>query len=86
MTTSKICLKNIKKTPAKFTLEEPLFSSAIKNEREKIFVTTNRLIDVKYRLINRKLYQTIGIINLNEIKNWNEIKKSLLWVNINFHA
>ena len=86
MTRSKICLKNIKKTPVKFTLEELLFSSAIKNEREKIFVITNRLIDVKYHLINRKLCQRISIINLNEIKNWNEIKKSLLWVNINFHA
>ena len=34
-------------------------------------------MDAKYGLINRKLYQTIGIINLNEIKNWNEIKKIL---------
>ena len=54
-----------------------MLSSAIKNETEKIFVTTNGLIDAKYGLINGKLYQTIGIINLNEIKNWNEIKKIL---------
>ena len=32
-------------------------------------------MDAKYSLINGKLYQTIGVINLNEIKNWNEIKK-----------
>ena len=43
-------------------------------------------MDAKYGLINRKLYQAIGIINLNEIKNWNEIKKSLRWVNVSFQA
>ena len=43
-------------------------------------------MDAKYGLINRKLYQTIGVINLNKIKNRNEIKKSLRWVNVNFQA
>ena len=62
-----------KKNPIKFTLEGLHFSSAIKNDTEKIFVTSSRLIDAKYSLLNRKLYQTISIINLNEIKNWNDI-------------
>ena len=75
MTRSKICLKNIKKASVKFTIEGLLFSSAIGNDTEKIFVTTSRLIDAKYGLINGKLYQTIGVINLNKIKNWNKIKK-----------
>ena len=44
-----------KKNPAKFTLEGLLFSSAIKNDTEKIFVTTSGLIDGKYNHINRKL-------------------------------
>ena len=52
-----------------------LYSSAIKNKTEKIFVTVGGLMDAKYSLINGKLYQTIALINLNEIKNWNEIKK-----------
>ena len=43
-------------------------------------------MDAKYSLINEKLYQTIGVINLNEIKNWNKMKKSLRWVNVNFQA
>ena len=42
-----------------------------------MFLTTGGLIDAKYGLINGKLYQTIGVINLKEIKNWNEINKSL---------
>ena len=65
-----------KKNPVQFTLEGIFFSSAIKNGTEKILVTTNGLIGAKYSLINGKLYQTIGKINLNEIKNWNKIKKS----------
>ena len=71
-----IMFKKYKKSPVKFTLEGLLFSSAIKDKTEKIFITTNGLIDAKYGLINGKLYQTIGVINLNEIINWNEIKKS----------
>ena len=43
--------------------------SAIKNETEKIFVTVGGLMDTKYGLINGKLYQTIGVISLSEIKN-----------------
>ena len=82
---SKIYLKNIKRH-VKFTLEGLFFSSAIENIREKIFVTTNGLIYVKFSLINGKLYQTIGEISLNEIKNWNEIKKSPRWVNVNSQA
>ena len=37
--------------------------------KQKIFVTVGGLMDAKYGLINRKLYQTIGVTNLNEIKN-----------------
>ena len=73
MTRSKICFKNIKK-PFNFTLEGILFSIAIKSDTEKIFVTMGRLIDAKSSFINGKLYQTIGLINLNEIEKWNEIK------------
>ena len=47
--------KKCKKNPVKFTLKGLLFSSAIKNDTEKIFVTTSGLIDGKYNLINRKL-------------------------------
>ena len=63
-----------KKNSVKFSLEGLLFSSAIKNEMEKILVTVGGLMDAKYDHINRKLYQTIGVINLNEIRNWNKIK------------
>ena len=38
-------------------------------------MTTSSLFDAKYCLINGILYQKIGVINLNEIKIWTEIKK-----------
>ena len=67
-------------------LEGILFASSIKNETEKIFLQTTGLSDAKYGLINDKHKQTIGVINLNQIENWNEIKKSSRWVNINFQS
>ena len=78
-------MKNIKKT-VRSSFEWLLFLSAIKNETEKIFVTVGGLMDAKYRLINGELYQIIGVISLNEIKHWKEIKKSSRWVNVNFQA
>ena len=75
-----------KKNSVKFSLEGLLVSSALKNEMEKIFVTVGGLMDAKYGLINGKLYKTIGVVNLNEIKNQNEIKKSSRWVNVNFQV
>ena len=75
-----------KKNSVKFSLEGLLFSSTIKNETEKIFVTVGGLMDAKYSLVNVKLYETIHVINLNEIKNWDEIKKSSRSVKVNFKA
>ena len=79
-------MKNIKKNLSNSLLKGYFFQVLLKIKQEKIFVTTNGLIDSKYGLINGKLYQTIGVINLNKIKNWNEIEKSSQWVNVNFQA
>ena len=57
-----------KKTLSNLALKDCFFLSAIKNETDKMFATVGGLMDAKYGLINRKLYQTIGVINLNEIK------------------
>ena len=43
-------------------------------------------MDAKYSLINRKIYQTISIINFKEIKNWIQVKISFRWVNVNFQV
>ena len=36
--------------------------------------------------MNGKIYQTIGVINIIEIKNWDEIKKSSRLVNAEFQS
>ena len=68
----------------RFKLESLIFSSLIENNNEKIFLVTNGLSDAKYSLINDALFQTFGVINLSEIENWEKIKKSSWWVNVNF--
>ena len=73
-----------KKSAAKFILNELLFSSAIRNDRDNIFITVGRLVDAKYSITNGKIYQTIGMINLSEIENWDKIEKSSPWVNVEF--
>ena len=51
-----------------------LFSSSIINEIEIIFTSCNGLNDAKQPLINSRLYKTLGVIYLSEIKNWGIIK------------
>ena len=58
-----------------------LFSASVKNDTEKIFVTCRELNDIKRSLLNGKIYGLIGIINLQKINNWNNIKWKSLWVN-----
>ena len=75
-----------KKNAVKNILGGLLFSSAIKNDTEKIFIVVGGLVDAKYSIINGKIYQTIGVINASEIENWDEIKKSSRWVNVEFQS
>ena len=63
-------LEKYKKYPIRFNLKDMLFSSSIKTDTEKIFVTILGLLGTKYSLVNGKLYQTVGVINLNQIENW----------------
>ena len=57
-----------------------LFSNSIKNETQNIFIVCHNLNSAKKALINNKIYSVLGIINLNEIKQWNEMKGKLLYV------
>ena len=73
------------KKPVKITPEGLIFSSSIKWNRKGI-CNNERINGCKIRPHKRKLYQTIGVINLNKIKNWSKIKKTSQWVNINFQT
>ena len=58
-------IEKCNKKTLKFTLEGLLFSSSVQNDTEKTLITTTGLLDTKYSLTNGKIYQTIGVINLN---------------------
>lgn len=62
---------------ARLRFEGLLFSRSMKFSAENLILTTSSLVDAKHSLINGTLYQVIGVIKLNEIKNWSETKTSL---------
>ena len=57
-----------------------LFSSSIENDTQNIFIVCHNLNSAKKVLINNKIYSLLGIINLNEIKQWSEMKGKSLYV------
>ena len=61
-----------------------LFPSSVTNDTKQIFVTCRTLNEAKILLINGKIYNILGIINLNKINDWEYIKGKSLWVNVNF--
>ena len=58
-----------------------LFSANITNDTQNIFITCQNLTSAKNALRNDKIYYLLGIINLNEIKQWKEMKGKSLYVN-----
>ena len=58
-----------------------LFSASIKNDTQNVFIVCHNLNSAKKALINNKLYAVLGIINLNEIRKWDEMKGKSLYVN-----
>ena len=49
-----------------------------------MFVVCYNLDSAKKALINGKLYSILGIINLSEIKNWEEVKGKSIYVSVKF--
>ena len=65
-------------------LRNLLFSSSITNDTQNIFVTCRNLNSAKKALINGKIYDVLGVVNLREIKNWDSIKMNSIHVNVKF--
>ena len=51
-----------------------LFPSSVKNDTKQIFVTCRELNNAKNALIDGKIVNILGIINLKKINNWEHIK------------
>ena len=64
-----------------FLADSFLFSSAITNDTDIIFITWNSLNQPKTALINVKLSKVLGEINLTQIKNWKLVEGESKWVN-----
>lgn len=59
-----------------------LIPSSVKNDTEQIFITCRELNDVNKSLTNGKIYELLGIIDLNKINNWKEgVKGQSIWIN-----
>ena len=58
----------------RFLVENLLFSSNMQNETDVIFIMCNGLSDARETLINSKLYKTLGVVYLSEVKDWKLVK------------
>ena len=71
-------LKKYKNVYYKLTPLGILFPASITNDTKQIFVTCRESNDTKKLLINGKIYSLIGIIDLQKVNSWENIKgKSL---------
>ena len=53
-----------------FVIDNLLFSSALTNSLNVIFISCNGLNEAKESLINGKLFKTLNVVNIAEIKRW----------------
>ena len=67
-------LTNYKKYKFRFIIESLLFSRNLQNNTDVIFMTFDGLTEAKTALINSKLYETLGVVYLSEIKDWDLIR------------
>ena len=69
----------------RFIIDSLLISSSVVQDTNVIFLICNGLNDSRDPLINGKLYKRLGVININEIRDWAKIKGESKWVNIIFN-
>ena len=86
--TVKNMIEKYKKNQHNLCLKVCFFQVQYETTPIKIFTTTTTtgLLDAKYSLINGKNHQAIGVINLNEIDNWEKNLKISRWVNVSFQS
>ena len=77
-------LSRYQRYKCRFIIDNLLFSSALTNDTNVIFVSCNGLNEAKESLINGKLFKILGVINLTEIEFWNKIKGKSKWTNAAF--
>ena len=68
-----------------FIIDSLLIISLVVQDTNVIFLICNGLSDARDSLINGKLYKSLGVININEIRDWAKIKGESKWINIIFN-
>ena len=68
-----------------FIVDSILISSLVAQDTNVIFLICNGLNDARDSLIKGKLHKSIGVININEIKDWTKLKGESKWINIIFN-
>ena len=74
-------LSRFRRYKYRFIIDNLLFSSALTNDTNVIFVSCKGLIEAKESLINGKLFKTLRGINLAKIEHWEKIKGKSKWTN-----
>ena len=69
----------------RFIVDSLLISSSVLQDTNVIFLICNGLKDARVSIITRKLYKSIGVININEVKDWTKLKGESKWINIIFN-
>ena len=69
----------------RFIVDSLLISSSIVQDINVIFFICNRFNNPRDFLISGKLYKSIGVININEIKDSTKLKGESKWVKIIFN-
>ena len=67
-------LAKCKKFKYRFLIENLLINTNLEKDIDVIFVTLDGLSDAKEVLINSKIYKTLAVVYIPEIKNWNLVK------------
>ena len=62
-----------------------LISSSVVQDANVIFLICNGLNDSRDSLINRELYESLRVININEIRDWTKIKGESKQIKIIFN-
>ena len=62
-----------------------LFHSSLTNDINVIFVSCNGLYDARNALVNGKKIKALGVVNINQIESWENLKGKKKWVNVTFN-
>ena len=56
------------------------------NDTNVIFVSCNRLNDARDTLVNGKKIEALGVVNINQIESWKQLKGKKKWVSVPFNG